>query len=65
MLIVSVDMGVSPSAGLYITQLEVDSNGAVSGFTAVTESNSFGVSKVGSEKLYSVEITYYNDTEIT
>ena len=65
LLIVSIDMGVSPSAGLYITQLGVSSNGAVSGYNAATESNSFGVSRVGSERLTSVEITYYNDTEIT
>ena len=57
-------MGVSPSAELGIIQLEVSSNAAVSGYMAITQSNSFGVSKVGSEKLSSVEITYYNDTEI-
>ena len=65
LLIVSIDMGVSPSAGLYITLLEVSSNGAVSGYNAATESNSFGVSRVGSERLTSVEVIYYNDTEIT
>ena len=64
LIIVSITMDVSPSAGLYITQLEVDSNGAVSGYNAATESNSFGVSRVGSERLSPVEITYYNDTEI-
>ena len=65
LIIVSIAMDVSPSAGLYITQLEVSSNGAVKGYNAVIESNSFGVSSVGSEKLAPVEITYYNDTEIT
>ena len=65
LLIVSIAMGVSPSAELGIVQLDVSSNAAVSGYMALTQSNSFGVSKVGSEKLSSVEITYYNDTEIT
>ena len=64
LIIVSIAMGVSPSAELGIIQLEVSSNAAVSGYMAITQSNSFGVSKVGSEKLSSVEITYYNDTEI-
>ena len=42
-----------------------EGNAEVSGYKALTQSNSFGVSSVGSEKLRSVEITYYNDTEIT
>ena len=65
LLIVSIDMGVSPSAELDIILLEVYSNGGVTGFMSITQSNSFGVSKVGTEKLSQVEITYYNDTEIT
>ncbi len=65
LLIVSISMGVSPSAELVIIKLEVSSNAEVSGYMALTESNSFGVSSVGSERLRSVEITYYNDTEIT
>ena len=65
LLIVSIDMGVSPSSELDIIQLAADSNGAVTGFMSITQSNSFGVSKVGADKLSSVEITYYNDTEIT
>ena len=65
LIIVSITMDVSPSAGLYITKLEVGSNGTVSGYNAATESNSFGVSSIGSDRLSSVEITYYNDTEIT
>ena len=64
LIIVSIDMGVSPSAQLVITQLEVNSNASVTGFMTFIESNSFGVSKVGSEKLTSVEVIYYNDTEI-
>ena len=65
LLIVSISMGTSPSAELVIIQLDVSSNAAVSGYMAYTQSNSFSVSKVGSEQLSSVEITYYNDTEIT
>ena len=65
LLIVSINMSVSPSAELVIILLEVSNNAAVSGYMADTQSNSFGVSKVGSERLSSVEITYYNDTEIT
>ena len=65
LIIVSIDMGVSPSAELVIILLEVSNNAAVSGYMSDTQSNSFGVSRVGSEKLSSVEITYYNDTEIT
>lgn len=65
LLIVSITMGVSPSAELVIIYLDVSSDATVSGYMAVTQSNSFGVSSVGSERLRSVEITYYNDTEIT
>ena len=64
LLIVSISMGVSPSSELGITKLEVTSNGVVSGFMAITQSNSFGVTSVGNDKLRTVEITYYNDTEI-
>ena len=64
LLIVSIAMGVSPSSELVIIQLEVTNNGAVSGFMTIMQSNSFGVSSIGSDKLTSVEITYYNDTEI-
>lgn len=65
LIIVSITMGVSPSAEQDIIQLEVANNGAVTGYMALTQSNSFGVSKVGSDKLQAVEIIYYNDTEIT
>lgn len=65
LLIVSTSMGVSPSSELVIIQLEVTSSAGVTGYMALTQSNSFGVSSIGSERLKSVEITYYNDTEIT
>lgn len=64
LIIVSIAMGVSPSSELGITKLEITRDGAVSGFMAITQSNSFGVTSVGSDKLKLVEITYYNDTEI-